>query len=500
MDPPNKRQKTSDESDSNEQQLVEKQPTKISIELNAITTRICKSIIENNYSSYHSKGTFILGHELKKLRMENIIKIINTIAENTNVKELWISNQILNVFQINYILEKLLSNTSVKSLQFIHTSLNIDYFNNLETLISIPNKIEFLAIDNLKHNNDNNDNNDNNENNQPFINELIKIITKSSLIKISLKNNNFSLSQMIRIIQALPKTLKHLEITLEAEKNYLITQNIEIDSQLVLDFANAIQNTNIEVLNIQYHLFNFTQSCLIVEKLPQTLKKLTYIMNNNNYSNRESLQSMQPFSNLLYRNYSLTNINIYDNDYLRFTQAFPNNNLGHLLPQQKAVYDKVINFVNCNKMYIKTRNQVLVKRNLSFPVNKEAMINWILSTNKANAQYNTQFSYLPTEVLNIVYDFMNSKTVYDIKNEIYIDFIKKAKEIHEITLKNITESRDESVAFADRLAKRKLMERSITERNNATAKYNEGIQQLTEVHHKFLQEKNYLVMILKKSH
>ena len=489
MVPPNKRQKTTDGSVANEQQVAQKRPTKISIALNAITERICNSIINNTYYSYNSKRrTFTLGHQLIKLRMENIIKIIDTIAENTNVNELWISNQILNVFQINYILEKLLVNTSVKSLKFMYPDLNIDYFDNLETLISIPNKIEFIVIDNLNHNN---------ENNQHFINELIKIITKSSLIKISLKNNNFSLSQMIRIIQALPKTLKKLEITLEAEQNYLKTHNTEIDNELVLNFANALQNTNIEVLNIQYHLFNFTQSCLIVQKLPQTLKKITYIIHNNNYSNRESLLNMKTFSNLLYSNYNLTDIDV--NDYF-VVQLFPNNNLGQLLQQQKAIYDKLMNFVNYNKMYIQKRNEVLVKRNMSFPVNKEAIFNLNLSTNKANAQYNKQFSYLPIEVLNIVYDFMNSKTVYTIKLEMYTGFIKRVKERQELLLKSITEARDESFAFADRLAKRKLMVRSISERNNATVQYNEGIQNLHQNHNTYMLEKNHLSLILSQTH
>ncbi len=499
MDPPNKRQKKSDSLEENGELDNFKKPTKIQIKLDEITNSICKTIDNKQPNRFAVDRSFGFSYHFIKLRMENIIKVINHLVKNTIIDKLTIFKTFINNDSIKYLLSKLLTNESVKNLEFLQINFdNINYFNELRTLFSIPNKITGFEIGNLVYDN---------QNRSHIIFQLQQLIQHSFLINLKLNSNNFTLNEMIEIIKILPTTLKRLDITLEYETNNFSLNKIEINDDLVLEFANAIENTKLEALIISYHLFNFTQSCVIVNKLPKTLKIFDYSIRNNNYANKESLKNMQQLSTLIYNNFNLIKINIdYGRHFVLPNQLIPHHNLAHLFNNNKLAYDRIMNLINFYKLFIQTRNEILEKRNCLIPLDKESVFNMILCANKFNKQQNAQqntyskLPYLPIEVLDVVSNFVFDKSILDIKNKMMSQMKADFKISHQRQLDMTRENYNESIQFADRLVKRKLLDRATTERNQAIIKYNNEHQKLIDEYNMFLHKVKQIETIFYHSH
>ncbi len=497
MEPSGKRRKQSNQQDENNQLVVVKQ-TKIQIKLNEIADKMCNLIDNKAPNIFNNTCEYILDYQFEKLRIEQIVRVVNHIEKNTVITKLhFISINIINNDGFKYLFTKLLTNNSINSLEFANINFdNINYFDQLQILLSIPNKIQSLVIHNALYHIDVH---------QYFINQLTKIIQTSFLNKLQLKRNNFTFSEMIEIIKVLPKTVVFLDITLEYETHNFVQNKIDPDDQLVLEFANALRNTNLTTLNISYHLFNFAQSCIIVQNLPKTLKTFRYSIRNNNYAIKNLFQNMQTFSNLLYKNLYLLNVDVYYRaifieDQESQDELIVNNNLTHLI-NNRPLYNTIISRVNFNKLLIHIRNNVLKFRNLYLPLDKSSIFTMILCMNRINKYTNNwSFLHLPEEILSMVLNFIFDKSVLVAKNKVYDSCCDHFQKNHKNS-KDLAESEfARSMEFAERLVKRKLCERAETERNAATLNYQTRLNELRLKEEVFREKINYIKIIYKKTY
>ncbi len=475
MEPPNK---------------IQKKLTKAQILADAITTKLCAKIDSGVYQYGGVCLTFEFDKEFKNLKKEHVIKIINHLQQSAIITTLIIFH--LNNDDIKYLLTQLITNVSVNNLIFDNLDFNTqNYFDEFKTLLSIPNKITNLSIKKII---------DDQNQNFPLL-QFINAIQSSHLVKLELQLNNLTFAQHIEIIKVLPQSLKILYVSFENEKQIFSTMKLDICNQLVLEFANQIQKTNLEALNINYHLFSFLQSCIIVHKLPKTLKKFTYGIRNNNFMKKNLFKEMSKFSDLIYNNFNLTEVNInfgYEGNPEHL--LIPYYNLNEIFVSNNALYNKIIKTVNLLKLTISTVSELLVKRNQTIPLNNENILTMILCVNTVNKQKekSTQFSYLPIEILNLVNTFVYHKSIADIKDQKLAILYHKCDTTRSFGLSHHKKMYDDMNEFANRLVKRKLLERAAEQRNLSIVNYNQGLAQVQENYISSLNRIHIIKTIFKK--
>jgi hypothetical protein len=484
MEPPNK---------------LQKKQTKVQILADEITTRFCDQIDSGVYSYGGVYTTFEFASELKKLKNVNIIKIINHVQKSQTINNLVISYSYLNNDCIKYLFAQLITNISVNSLILIFNNINFDfqnYFDEFKTLLSIPNKITSLSL--KKSNYDN----DTEYEDFPVV-QLIDIIQSSNLVNLELELNNLTLCKHIEILKVLPKSLKVLKISLLNEKRNFVVNKTDISNELVLEFANAIQKTNLESITINFHLFTFLQSCIIANKLPKTLTTFIYSIRNNNFAVKDLYKDMRNFSELIYNNFNLTTCHIdYGYEYSPESQLIPYYNLEQIFINNNPLYNKIHNLIKFHKLVIQKRSLLSTSRNRVIPFDRESILNMVLSVNKVNKEdtNSTQFSYLPIEILNLVNTFVYHKSISEIKKKELITLYDHYQRTRNHSLEVQKKRYDESNECADKLVKRKLFERATELRNSATETYNSKLQQIQEIYNNGVRYLNEIDSIFKGSY
>jgi hypothetical protein len=123
----------------------------------------------------------------------------------------------------------------------------------------------------------------------------------------------------------------------------------------------------------------------------------------------------------------------------------------------------------------------------------------VLSVNKVNKQdtNSTQFSYLPIEILNLVNTFVYHKSMSDIKKNELFKLHNSAEIIRHNSLAIEKQRYDETNEFANRLVKRKLVERATELRNRATQSYNNQLQKTQEIYNQDMLYINRIKTIFK---
>jgi hypothetical protein len=441
--------------------------SKNSIKLEEVTTNLCNLIHNNEITS------LILEKKKYKFTLQHFIRILNEIEKNTSLQTLEIFFKFININELKHILTKLVNNANINQLIFYEPNFN-EKKNCLKELFDLFStaKITKFTLSNYQYDI---------ELNPTFINDFKNAIKLSSLTELKLWFNNFQITDIIQIIEALPSTIKNF--TLSFNDNLNIVQHT-IEDTIITNFTNAIYNSQIETLSISKNIFTCQQFIMIIEKLPLTIKDFQFDLYDNNYGIDSIYYDMKNLAQVIYNNQKLISISC------NYKVGWGFNNLPNLYHTDNNQYELIIQHISKFKLNIDIRSKIVVQRNLRQQFNKQIITNLLLCA------YKQQFSYLPNEILTIVCSFINCKNLFDIKNNIKKKFYEDFHKEYNTHIEFIKFRYDEQIKFVEKLNKRKQFERATELRNTAINLYNYEAQNIYQSKVSFLNKLTTYTQIL----